>query len=221
MSRAAGGRGFSLTGRQTPPHDGRVGAGQKPAAVPAATEARLTKENPVTRSLLLLPAAVALALGPPPPARGQAPKTYLLKVGKGQTFTDIGSDDKTRPEPVDNQKELGGKALKVVFAAGDTVGDRAARVTSWKPFTALRFDALNPGKEDVALVLNVFHARTTNYNTRVVVPVKLRPRKNEVSIGIDELANVNGSAPALTSIRKWFLADEAKKGPTVYFGDFW
>ena len=37
--------------------------------------------------------------------------------------------------------------------------------------------------------------------------------------GIDELRNTNGSAPALTDIRKWYFADAEGKGPTVYFGD--
>jgi hypothetical protein len=168
---------------------------------------------------LLLLAVVALVVGSS--ATGQAPatKAYLLSVSKGQTFTDIGSDDKTKPEFVDD-KDLG-KALKVAYFTGDSVGDRTAKVKNWKPFAALRFDVVNPGKNVVLLTLNVFHARTTNYNTRVVVPVKLKPGKNEVSIGIDELANVNGSAPALTDIRKWYLTDEEKRAPTLFFGDFW
>ncbi len=174
------------------------------------------------RTLLLLlalggSAAGVLSTRAQPPAQ----KAYLLNVGKGQTFTDVGSDDKTTPEPVGHFKELGAKALKVAFSPGDSVGDRTAKVQDWKPFTALRFDVWAPGKESVTLALNVFHARTTNYNTRVVVPVKLKPGKNEVRIGIDELANVNGSAPALTSVRKWYFADEAKKAPTLYFGDVW
>ncbi len=169
---------------------------------------------------LMLLAVGTLAVGvASSPGQAPAAKAYLLNVGKGQTFTDIGSDDKTKPEPVE-EKELG-KALKVVFFPGDTVGDRTAKVKNWKTFAMLRFNAVNPGKDVVALTLNVFHARTTNYNTRVVVPIKLKPGKNEVSIGIDELANVNGSAPALTDIRKWYLSDEDKKGPTLYFGDFW
>lgn len=172
--------------------------------------------------LMLLAAAgliVGVATSP-----GQAPtaaaKSFLLNVGKGQTFSDIGSDDKTKPELVDD-KELGGKALKVAFAAGDTVGDRTAKVKNWKPFSTLHLLAVNPGKEEVKLVLNVFHARTTNYDTRVVHPVTLKPGKNEISIGVDELANVNGSAAALNDVRKWFLADDAKKGPTILFGDMW
>ena len=36
---------------------------------------------------------------------------------------------------------------------------------------------------------------------------------------MDGLKNTNGSAPALTNIRRWYFADTEGKGPTVYFGD--
>ena len=42
-----------------------------------------------------------------------------------------------------------------------------------------------------------------------------------MKIGIDEMANVNGSAPDLSKSRKWYINDPASKGPTVYFGDIW
>src|SRR5262245_21654970 len=99
----------------------------------------------LTLAVAGLAAGITSSPGQSPPAQ----KTFLLNVGKGQTFTDIGSDDKTKPELVENQKELGGKAVKVVFAAGDSVGDRVAKVKNWKPFSALRFDILNPGKDTV------------------------------------------------------------------------
>jgi hypothetical protein len=172
------------------------------------------------RTLLLLLALAAAGALTSSAGQEPATKAYLLNVSKGQVFSEIGSDDKTRPEPVE-AKDLGGKALKVVFFSGDSVGDRVSKVKNFKPFTALRCDVLNPGKEVVNLALNIFHARTRNYDTRVVVPVKLKPGKNEVKIGIDELANVNGSAPALTSIRRWYFADDARKAPTVLFGDVW
>jgi hypothetical protein len=47
----------------------------------------------------------------------------------------------------------------------------------------------------------------------------LKPGKNDVAIGIDELQNTNGSAPALNDVRKWYIADTEGKGPTLYFGD--
>ncbi len=168
--------------------------------------------------VLLLAAFLAAASLP---GQAPAPRAYLLNVGKGQTFTEIGSDDKTRPKLVRNVKEPGGKALEVAFFPGDSVGDRVARVTNWKPYSALRCNILNPGKETVTLVLTIFHARTKNYDTRVVVPVKLKPGKNEVRLALDELANVNGSAPNLASIRRWYFADEAKKAPTLSFSDIW
>jgi hypothetical protein len=170
--------------------------------------------------LVLLAAAGLIVATTTAPGQAPAQKAYLLNVAKGNMFTDIGSDDKTVPEAVED-KELGGKGIKVVFSKGDSVGDRTAKVKSWKGFNALRFDIVNPGKENVNLHLNIFHARTKNYDTRTVLPVKLKPGKNEVNVGVDELANVNGSAPALTDIRKWYFSDEDKKGPTLIFGDMW
>src|SRR5207237_2519315 len=122
---------------------------------------------------------------------------------------------------IDGPKEMGGKVIKAAFAPGDSVGDRVPKVKNWKPFATLRCDLFNPSKAEITLLLNILHGRTRNYDTRVVMPIKLKPGKNEVSIGIDELANVNGSAPNLADIRKWYFADDEKKGPTVYFGDIW
>lgn len=172
------------------------------------------------RTLLMLLAAASLIMATASTS-GQAPasKAYLLNVGKGQTFNDIGSDDKTKPEIVEDFKELGGKALKVAFFKGDSVGDRVAKVKNWKPFATLRVNVFNPGKNTVKLGLNIFHARSTNYNTRIEHPILLKPGKNEVAIGIDELQNTNGSAPALTDIRRWYFADAEGKGATLYFGD--
>jgi hypothetical protein len=171
--------------------------------------------------LILLSVAGLLVAAAALPGQAPASKTYLLNVGKGQLFNDIASDDKTKPELVDDVKELGGKGLKVAFAVGDAVGVKAPKVKSWKPFSALRFEVLNPSKETVNVVLNIWHARTKDFNTRIVYTVKLKPGKNEVNIGTDELLNVNGSAPALTEITKFIFADEDRKGPTLFFGDIW
>jgi hypothetical protein len=170
------------------------------------------------RPLLLL-AAGFIAVTASVPGQGPATRAYLLNVGQGQTFSEIGSDDKTRPEVVDDFKELGGKAIKVAFFKGDSVGDHVARVKNWKPFATLRIRVFNPGKETVKLGLNIFHARSTNFNTRIEHPVVLKPGRNEVVIGIDELQNNNGSAPALSDVRRWYFADAEDKGPTLYFGD--
>ena len=51
----------------------------------------------------------------------------LLNVGQGQIPNDTGSDGATTMT-IEECKELGGKALKVVFAKGDSFGDRQARV---------------------------------------------------------------------------------------------
>ena len=69
------------------------------------------------------------------------------------------------------------------------------------------------------LILTVKHKRTTNYQTRVDFPFTLNPGKNEVKIGIDELMNVNGSAPDLSAVGKWYLACAERAAPTLYFGD--
>jgi hypothetical protein len=55
----------------------------------------------------------------------------------------------------------------------------------------------------------------------VAHPIKLKPGKNEVKIGMDELANVNGSAPDLAHVTRWYINDAGGKGPTVYFSDIW
>lgn len=156
-------------------------------------------------------------------APGQAPPTkqFLLNVGQGQVPADTGQDDKTRPEIVGDIKELGGKALKVAFAPGDSFGSRSGANANWKRFAMLRFDAVNPAETPAALELTVVHARSTSYQTRVVVPIKIKPGKNEVQIGIDEMVNVNGSAPDLTRVSKWYILDAVGKGPTLYFGDIW
>jgi hypothetical protein len=112
--------------------------------------------------LLLLVAGSPIVATAAKPGEATASRAYLFNVNQGQTFTEIGSDDKTKPELVENFKELGGKAMKVTFFKGDSVGDHVAKVKNWKPFTTLRVHIFNPSKEDVKLGLNIFHARSTN-----------------------------------------------------------
>jgi hypothetical protein len=152
-------------------------------------------------------------------AQTQASKAYLLNVNEGQTFTEIGSADRTKPELVEDFKELGGMALKVAFYKGDSVGGRVAKVKNWNPFATLRVNVFNPGNDTVKLGLNIFHSRSTNFSTRIEWPVVLKPGKNEVAIAINELKNTGGSAPVLSDIRRWYFADTEGKGPTLYFGD--
>src|SRR5262245_42692305 len=120
---------------------------------------------------------------------GQAPaaKVFLLEVSKGQLPTDTGMDDKTVPETVDS-KELGGKAMKVAFAPGDSIGVRPGGTPkNWKQYGVLRMDVFNPAKDPVKLELVVQHARSTSYQTRVAVLLKLKAGKNEVRVGTDEM----------------------------------
>jgi hypothetical protein len=142
----------------------------------------------------------------------------LLSVSKGAIPNDTGSDGKTRMTIV-KQDELGGDALKVEFAVGDSFGDRASKVRNWVPFTHLRFQAFNPGNSKVKIEFNVKHAQTTNYQTRIAWPIELKPGKNSIEINISELTNVNGSSPDLANVMTWYIANEADKAPTLYFAD--
>ena len=76
----------------------------------------------MTRHLASTFLAAAVFLSAPPAQEKPPPKSYLLNVGQGQVPPDTGMDDKTRMEIVDNVPELGGKALKVPFAPGDSFG---------------------------------------------------------------------------------------------------
>src|SRR4051812_5184698 len=103
----------------------------------------------MTRRWTLLAALVGgcLALGvAATPGQAPANKAILLNVGQGQLPPDTGQDDKTKPEIVANVPELGGKAMKVAFAPGDSFGAKAGAHKNWKPFAQIRFDALNPSK---------------------------------------------------------------------------
>jgi len=149
-----------------------------------------------------------------------ARKASLLEVSKGQLPNDTASDGLTKLTIVE-RSELGGRALRVVYHAGDSFGDRQARVANWKDFVTLEFDAFNPANEDTRVTLSVTHRRTTGYQTRVDVPITLKPGKNSVRTGIDEMVNINGSTPDLTSVGRWYFACDPDKTPTVYFGDIY
>jgi len=111
--------------------------------------------------------------------------------------------------------------LKVVYHAGDSFGDRQARVSNFKEFITLEFAAFNPASEDVRVTFTLKHRRTTSYQTRVDVPIVLKPGKNAVRIGVDEMLNVNGSTPDLTQVGRWYIACDPDKTPTLYFGDIY
>jgi len=168
----------------------------------------------------LLGGCLALLTGP---SSGQdaASKLVILNVGAGQLPPDTAQENKSKLEIATDVKDIGPKALKVAFSPGDAFGSRGGLNQNWKKYAALRFDAFNPGKDPVDLELNVSHARSTGYQTRVVFPIKLKPGKTEVKVGIDEMTNVNGSAPDLAKVQRWNISDSGNKGPTLYFGDIY
>ncbi|MFO0966949.1 MAG: hypothetical protein U0793_15355 [Gemmataceae bacterium] len=148
-------------------------------------------------------------------AQPPAEKVDLLNFAKGDLPNDTGSDKKTYS--LADQPGLG-KCLKVDFPAGDSVGVRLAKVTDWKRYATVEFDAFNPGKNDIKFGFNVAHRRSTNYHTRIEAPFTLKPGKSRVRLGIDEMVNVNGSAPDLAHVTRWFIASQSDKPVTAYFG---
>ncbi len=141
----------------------------------------------------------------------------LLAVSKGELPNDTGSDGASKYAAV-QQADLG-TALKIDFAAGDSVGVRQAKVTDWTPYTILAFTAVNPGKTDVHLTLTIKHAGTKGYATRVDVPVTLKPGKTAVSLPVTAMKNTNGSAPDLANVTRWYLANTDDTPVTVYLSD--
>ena len=114
-------------------------------------------------------------------AQPPAEKVDLLNFAKGDLPNDTGSDKKTYS--LADQPGLG-KCLKVDFPAGDSVGVRLAKVTDWKRYATVEFDAFNPGKNDIKFGFNVAHRRSTNYHTRIEAPFTLKPGKSRVRLGI-------------------------------------
>ncbi len=169
----------------------------------------------------ILAACLALVAVASSSAQSPVAKTILLNVSKDQLPPDIGSTDKTKPEIVDDFKGLGGKALKVPFDANDSFGAKAGANSNWKRQEFFRFDAFNPLKGGVVVELDVIHARSTNFNTRVVIPITLKPGRNEVKIGIAGMKNENGSVADLAHVERWYIADVKGVSPTVYFSDIW
>ena len=141
----------------------------------------------------------------------------LLDVSKGQVPNDTGNGDGMTKMSITKSDELGGDALQVQFSAGDSVGDRVARVKNWKPFSHLSFDVFNPAAEDVLIIFNVNHSQTKAFATRVAHEITLKPGKNNVRVKLDELTNSNGSKPELGAVVRWFIAVEEEKKPTLLF----
>jgi hypothetical protein len=157
-----------------------------------------------------------------PPSDQPDGRKALLDVTRGRIPDDVGSDREDHVKmTIEDCAELGGKALKVAFASPDSFGDRQARVQNWTGFGSLQFDAFNPGGENIRLTLTVRHRGSTNYRTRVDLPVVLGPGKAMVRIPLDKTVNVDGSAPNLSEVGKWYFALESPRAATFYLSSLW
>ena len=146
-----------------------------------------------------------------------ARREMLLDVTHGQQPSDTGGDKIFFN--IEDCKVLGGPALKVEFPTDDSFGDRVAKVTNWRPFTQVEFIIFNPSSEPVMLGFNVKHPRSTDYHTRMDIPLRIAPGRNDLKLAIRSLTNVNGSAPDLDKIVRWHLANQAEKPVTLFFGN--
>ncbi len=140
----------------------------------------------------------------------------LLGVSKGQMPNDTTADPQVS---LAEQAELGGPALKVVFAQGSAFGETKPKVVDWTAFRTLKFDAFNPSKDIVSLTFCIRHKGTTGYPTRADSALMLKPGKNSIAIALGDVANVDGSRPDFSQVRHWYVACEAAN-TTVLFGDF-
>ena len=145
-----------------------------------------------------------------------AGRAMLLNVRGGQMPGDTNEDPQVSLE---EKAELGGNALKVVFAQGSSFGDTRPKVTNWTGFKAIRFDALNPSQEVLSATLTLKHKGTTSFPTRVDVPLMLKPGKNAFEFALADLANVDGSRPDLSFVKHWYVSCDTA-GATAWFGDF-
>ena len=146
-----------------------------------------------------------------------ARREILFDVTHGQQPSDT-SSDKTFFN-IEACQGLGGPALKVVCPAGESFGDRAAKVTNWRPFTQVEFIIFNPSSEPVTLGFNVKHQRSTDYHSRLDIALRVAPGRNDLKVAISGMANTDGSAPDLDKIVRWYLANTTEKPVTLFFGD--
>ena len=162
---------------------------------------------------------ILILVSAPHAANAAERRVPLLNIAGEQLPNDTALDDKTKLS-IEENAMLGGKALKVVYAPGDAFGNKGVGPSNWKGFISVEFTAFNPKSQPANLTFSVRHKRTTSFQTRVDVPVKLLPGKSTVRMGIDEMQNVNGSSPDLSSVTHWYLSCD-DSAPTLYFGDFW
>jgi len=140
----------------------------------------------------------------------------LLGVRQGQMPNDTSGDPQLSLE---QKAELGGTALKVVYAAGSSFGETRPRIRDWTGYKTLRFDALNPSQGILSLTLTIKHKGTKDYPTRVDAPLMLKPGKNSFELRLADMANVDGSRPDLSFVGHWYIACNTA-GATAYFGSF-
>ena len=158
--------------------------------------------------------ALSFFLGTPV---AQARREALFDITHGQLPSDTGSDQTFFN--IEDCQGLGGPALKVSCPAGDSFGDRSAKVTNWKSFTQVEFRVFNPSFEPITLGFNIKHQRSISYATRLDVPLRIIPGRNDLKILISSLTNVDGSAADLEKIVRWYLANTTGKTITLYIGD--
>lgn len=168
------------------------------------------------RVLLLVAALCVIGPAHAGGTKSAEAKTPLLRGTVGEMPSETGTDATVVSK--ETVSELGGPALNIVLA--DSFGQRTAAVVDWTSFAALRLDLANPEKAPIALELNLFHANTKNFATRVVVPLDLKPGKNAIRIPVGELKNSNGSAADLANVRRWYIANPGKPA-TIHVGDIW
>jgi hypothetical protein len=130
------------------------------------------------------------------PAAESTAKAYLLKGTTGELPSLVG-DDNTKLKKVDG-------AVQVDLI--DSFGQGESKIANWAPFDSLRLDIENKSAQELALELNINHAGTTNFATRVVTPFVLKPGKNEIRIAVTDLKNTDGSAPKLAQVKRWYVA---------------
>lgn len=154
---------------------------ETPAVKPHETPAVTPNEEPPAKAL---------------PSAEKAAKTFLLRGTAGELPSLVG-DDNTKLAKLDG-------AVQVDLI--DSFGQSESKIADWTPFEALRLDIENKSEKELALELNLNHAGTTNYATRVVTPFVLKPGKNEIRLAVADLKNTNGSAPNLAQVKRWYIA---------------
>lgn len=143
-------------------------------------------------------------------------RTMLLRGTEGELPSETGSEATTVTKVL--PAKLGGPGLQIELA--DSFGQRKSAVADWKSFSALRIDVLVPGTQGVDVEFNLFHANTTNFRSRVVVPLSLKPGKNAVRIPIGDLKNTDKSNPDLSNVRRWYISNSGAR-VTLIVGDVW